>query len=103
MPKYIAVAKFYVESVEKRGYSHEDKPVVYQIVVKLNAVMPNSNDPNNENQKFFKASPGGRFEITIDNPALFDAFNVGEQVYLPMIRASETDLAAVSAAMQSLE
>lgn len=100
---YIAVAKFFVESVEKKGYTNKGVPNVYQIVVKLKPVFASgSDDPNNENAQFWKASPGGNMELYIDNPNLFDAFVVGEEIYLPMMRASTISLAQVSSALHSL-
>jgi len=34
-----------------------------------------------EDQRFAKASPSGKFEIMVDNPAVHDQFKVGQAYY----------------------
>lgn len=38
-----------------------------------------------EDRRFAKASPTGRFEIQVDNPVAADAFTVGEYYYFDAI------------------
>lgn len=35
-----------------------------------------------EDQRFAKASPSGRFEITVDNPAAIEQFTIGQAYYV---------------------
>lgn len=54
-------AKFVCVQVEDYGQSEK---------IVLSAVYEGPLGPNEENRRFHQASPYGRFEITIDNPAL---------------------------------
>ena len=35
-----------------------------------------------EDQRFAKATPSGRFEMTVDNPAALDQFELGKAYYI---------------------
>ena len=39
-------------------------------------------DPDHENTKFWKASPGGRLELNVVNAAAVEAFEVGKEYYI---------------------
>jgi hypothetical protein len=40
-----------------------------------------------EDQRFAKASPSGEFTISVDNPAVFDKFEIGKQYYFDITPA----------------
>jgi len=102
--KYIAVAKFYVSSVQKTGHPdfQTGDPVTDGIRVELQPVPYKHDDPTHENSKFWHASPSGKMELYIQNPNLFDAFRVGEEIYLPMMAAKNVTLEQVSGALNSI-
>ncbi len=59
-------------------------------------------DPTHENSKFWTASPSGKMELNIQNRDLFDRFEVGQEIYLPMILAEGVTLESVSGALHDL-
>lgn len=65
-------AKFHCQSVEVFGYPHNPKQTV---TAKL---FPVTSDDTPENQRFNKATPGGKLEIMIDNPVTQDFFVPGK-------------------------
>jgi hypothetical protein len=101
---YIAVAKFYVSSVQKFGQPNYQTgaPETTIIKVELQPVPYKHDDPTHENSKFWTASPSGKLELNIQNAALFDRFEVGQEIYLPMILASGTTLEDLSGALHTL-
>ena len=68
------VAKFHCSTVDEFGPSQR---------VKLFSVMGGSD----ENERFYKASPSGNIELTIDNPAVHGFFAEGEQYYVEIPKA----------------
>lgn len=46
-----------------------------------------SSDPNSENKAFWEASPNGKLELTITNPAAADVFEPGAEYYLDISKA----------------
>jgi len=104
MSNYIAVAKFYVSSVQKFGAPNYQtgEPETTGIRVDLNPVPYKPDDPTHENSKFWTASPSGKMELSIQNKALFDAFEVGREIYLPMILADGVKLEDLSGALHGL-
>ncbi len=73
-------AKFVCDSVtSQRGYGEEK--VLYS--AKFNPVYANG-DPNHENSKFWKASPGGSFELLTIKMMPFE---VGKEYYLDITLA----------------
>lgn len=103
-PGYIAVAKFYVESVKTMGYPHPEngRPVITSIEVMLRPVSYKPNDPTSENSMFWNASPSGEMKLYIQNVAVFDRFKVGCEVYLPLLDADSVSLADLSGALHAL-
>lgn len=79
--------KFYVSSITRSGYCADGKAKTSQLVVTLNAVYAPKDDKS-ENHKFWESSPSGKMELTINNPACFDFFKEGEEMYLDMVKAN---------------
>ena len=102
---YIAVAKFYVSSVQKFGAPNwqTGAPETTGIRVDLQPVPYKPDDPTHENSKFWTASPSGKMELNIQNRELFDRFEVGQEIYLPMILADGVTLEQLSGALHGLE
>jgi len=77
------IAKFYVTTVEQQGgYPQDGKPPgIVGIKVNLNPVYQ-PNDKTHENQKFWEATPQGQLWMQINNPAAFEFFKAGEEVYV---------------------
>lgn len=78
------IAKFHVDEVAAREYNAE---------VKLRAVTPNIGPDgpefnNDEDEKFWKATPNGILTMTIDNPAAAEQFQPGDDWYLKFEKAS---------------
>jgi hypothetical protein len=101
---YIAVSKFYVSSVQKFGSPNYQTgaPETTGIKVELYPVPYKADDPTHENSKFWTASPSGKMELTIQNKNLFDAFEVGTEIYLPMVGASGVTLEELSGTLHTL-
>jgi hypothetical protein len=101
---YIAVAKFYVSSVQKFGAPNYQTgtPETTGIKVELYPVPYKPDDPTHENSKFWTASPSGKMELQIQNKSLFDAFEVGTEIYLPMVGASGVTLEELSGTLHTL-
>lgn len=68
------VAKFHCGTVDEFGPSER---------VKLFAVMGGSA----ENERFYKASPAGNIELTIDNPNVRGFFVQGQEYYVEIRKA----------------
>lgn len=102
---YIAVAKFYVSEVRKNGQPNYQtgKPETTGLYVVLSPVQYKADDPTHENSKFWNASPSGKFELWIQNAALFDKFIPGQEVYLPMMLCDGLDLATLSNALHAID
>lgn len=75
------VAKFYVTTVEKQGYPSEGKPHTTGVKVNLQPVYA-PDDKGHENHRFWQATPQGQLWMQINNPAAFEFFSAGEEVYL---------------------
>lgn len=70
------VAKFNVASV---------KQMVGRSVVEMSPVSPSADDDRitrEENEKFWQATPNGRIELHIDNPAAAEQFQAGDPYYV---------------------
>lgn len=65
-------AKFYVDSVEGGK-------------VTMSAVHDNKTP---ENERFTKATPSGKLEMTIDNPSALDFFEKGKSYYADFTQAA---------------
>lgn len=79
------VAKFSVGSVEQFTYGS---------TVRLQAIMPADSDDKitrDENTRFWEATPNGRFEMTVNNPAAAEQFQPGDQWYLTFERAPKPE------------
>lgn len=46
-----------------------------------------SSDPNSENCSFWRASPNGKLELYITNPAAYDIFEPGKEYYVDITPA----------------
>jgi hypothetical protein len=75
-------ALFQVNDVLERKAT--DGSVMSQIV-RLNPVY--ENNPDHPNYEFWKATPTGSMEMTINNPSAFDAFVPGGKYLLTFERA----------------
>lgn len=64
-------AKFQLQSIAKQHWGGT------QLVF-----YPNYDTSIPEDQRFAKASPSGRFEITVDNPAALEQFELGAHYYV---------------------
>lgn len=79
--------KFYVASVTRHGFMNgEGKPVTNSIEVRLCAVYAPKDDQS-ENHKFWSASPSGELKLSVNNPACFDFFKEGHEMYLDLTPA----------------
>jgi len=69
-------AKMRVNAVDKYHPTSES--------LKFNAVAASNypEDGSDENNTFAKWTPNAALQITINNPALFDKFNVGDEFYV---------------------
>lgn len=47
-----------------------------------------SADPNSENAKWAKATPGGSLQLTISNPDAFGAFEPGKEYFVDIAPAT---------------
>ena len=79
-------------------YDDGGKIVGYKVVgasrrqrVKLSAEYDQSNP---EDQRFQTATPTGRLEMEIDNPARIDFFKPGESYYIDLVRCDDDAAAA---------
>ena len=70
-------AKFVCQSVTKHNGGN----------VGIVATPVYSNDPDAENRAFWEASPNGKLELTITNPAASGIFEPGAEYYLDITRA----------------
>lgn len=66
-------AKFRVNSIEDWGQSK---------TLKMSPVYESNPGGNAEDISFTKATPNGKFEMTVDNPAASEQFAVGDIWYL---------------------
>jgi hypothetical protein len=95
------IAKFTVQSVEKQGdkdyqgvnteAGESPKPRVVGIKVNLAPVYA-PKDAKCENAKFWEATPSGQLWMQINNPACFDFFQAGEDIYLTFERADRPNV-----------
>ena len=53
--------------------------------LEFNPVFSNG-DPNHENSKFWEATPSGKITLGTINPAAWQAFDLGEEVYVTFSR-----------------
>jgi hypothetical protein len=76
-------AKFRCNSVTKTDHWEKDKGQLASI--SLSAVM--SNGDNEENKKFFAATPSGQITLGTVNPAAFEQFEEGKEYYVTFEKA----------------
>ncbi|MDP9350386.1 MAG: hypothetical protein M3P51_02420 [Chloroflexota bacterium] len=55
----------------------------------VTAIPVYSPDPEHENKKFWDATPSGRLELYIQNPAAFGTFQQGREYYLDFTPADQ--------------
>ena len=68
-------AKFMLTERTEQSYGGDHKSVKF--------VFTPQYDPSiEEDRRFAKASPSGRFEIQVDNPAAIQQFELGKQYYV---------------------
>ena len=72
------VAKFRCYAVEDYGPSQR---------VKLSAAYEAPDGPNEENKRFYAASPSGQLELTVDNPNVRGFFEKDQHYYLEIRKA----------------
>lgn len=70
-------AKFKVDSIERIKWSGGQELQT----VKLSAVQKGS-DPNDENSKFWSASPSGHISLSCVNPEAVAQFELGGEMYI---------------------
>lgn len=76
-------AKFYVASITKSAWAPGQEPKSATIV--LSPVPFDHKNPQGENSKFWEASPSGKLEMNVTNPAAIEQFTVGQEYYLDFI------------------
>jgi hypothetical protein len=64
---------------DEKGYIRQE--ACEMVSIEAHAVYANG-DPNHENTKFWDASPSGKFELNVINPAAAKVFKVGQEFYL---------------------
>lgn len=72
------IAKFRCYEVQNYGPSQR---------VKLNAAYEGPLGDNQENRRFYAASPSGHLELTVDNPSVHGFFERDRYYYLEIRRA----------------
>lgn len=70
-------AKFKVDSIERQKWGADQE--VHTI--KMTPVYK-TNEPNDENSKFWKASPSGSLQLGCANPEATKEFELGKEYYL---------------------
>jgi hypothetical protein len=82
----IVRAKFKVDSIERQQWG------VGQEVhtIKMSPVYKTS-DPNDENSKFWKASPSGSIQLGCANPEAVKQFELGQEYYIDFTPAPKPD------------
>lgn len=84
-------AKFRVESITHLVTQLWDDDAKQSIPTPARTIVMSpvygNGDPNHENTKFWKASPGGRLELNVVNAAAVEAFEVGKEYYLDFLPA----------------
>lgn len=56
----------------------------------MHAVSPNRDNPEDENSKFWDASPGGEFKLNCANAAATAEFELGEEYYFDIHKAPKS-------------
>lgn len=80
-------AKFEVQSITEHAWSQTYKgEEIHPRTVKLQAVY----GTGQENKSWSEATPSGSIEMMITNPAAFEQFKLGAQVYLTFTDALPT-------------
>ena len=83
-------AKFRCTEATDRWSGIPDRPA--QKSVKLEAVMPaykdGKPDPDHPNTQFFAATPSGRLELAIMNPAAAEQFVIGREYFIDFTPAT---------------
>ncbi len=69
-------AKFVVLDARNDGYSET-----------VSMIPVYSTDPEHENKKFWDATPSGKLDLYIQNPAAFGIFHQGQEYYLDFTKA----------------
>lgn len=69
-------AKFIVDSIKRSNYSPKEL-----CTVEMRPVTPSS-DEEEENKKFWEATPSGSLELGCINPEAAEFFKLGEEYYL---------------------
>lgn len=72
-------------SIETFETTYQKKPTI-GATIKFNFVYHN-NDPNHENTKYWEATPGGTFQVTISNHQAMEQIQVSKEYYLDLIPA----------------
>lgn len=67
--------KFQLSEIREHAYS-KAKTFVFT---------PNYDNTIEEDRRFYTASPSGRFEILVDNPAVFEKWKIGSYYYFDAI------------------
>ncbi len=78
-------AKFMLTEVTESGYSYTDKDgnrVLAKNPGKRLVFSPKYDPAIPEDQRFATATPSGRFEMHVDNPAALVQFEIGQQYYI---------------------
>lgn len=66
---------------DKKGdWSASNTEEVEKRTIVLRAIY--SDDPNDENRKFWEATPSGQIELQVINPEAWQAFELGKEYYV---------------------
>ncbi len=76
-------AKFKVESIERSKYGGQEMQTI-----KLSPVYPKQGDPNDENAKFYAATPSGSIQLGTVNPEAGNKFELGKEYYVEFTPAT---------------
>jgi hypothetical protein len=83
-------AKFKVNRIESQmGQKYDQESGKYhEVVMKTLVLSPTySGDPDDENKKFWDATPGGELRLNCVNPAASDYFELGAEYYIDITKA----------------
>jgi len=83
-------AKFMLTEVTESGYGYTDKDgkkVVTKNAGKKLVFQPQYDTSIPEDQRFAQATPSGRFEMLVDNPAALAQLEIGQQYYFDITPA----------------
>jgi hypothetical protein len=89
------IGRFRVGSVEDRGeqqmwnYEKGESAPTQQIVVKLSAVTKEDDNENFDHSSFYRSTPKGQIEMTIENPDAAEQFQTGDIIAVTFNRIAE--------------